>query len=301
MITILKKQPIYFLFFALLTSCANSELETAPWNNTPVPVVFSILSPNEPAQVYLQQTYNKDIPKVKNPYPEARVFMCGSDSVWVELTRLSHDTTMFEDSEKKLPIVMGKTYSLKVELSDRTIHAQTTVIPESAHFTDVSCVYSGQTYESMIRDSFPKLVFDTVSLNYLKVKFTMPANSDYGLGFFVNSQSLYGNLLLDEGKYSSDYLEIPKDSTSFILKMTTIDPLLNKYQNAKDINSVTTGYSYNLPVMALFQTFGGVLPQFSNIVNGVGLFGSSVTDSLRVVITPPSTSAKSRTGSKGGL
>ncbi|MFA5046503.1 MAG: DUF4249 family protein, partial [Paludibacter sp.] len=281
------KSPIYFLFFAVLTSCANSVIEDAPWNNTPVPVVFSILSPNEPVQVYLYRTYNKDIPAVKNPYPEAKVYICGSDSVWVELTRLSPDTTMFEDSQKKLAIEMGKTYSLKIELSDRTVHAQTTVIPESAHITDVSCVFSGKIQEGLVMDSLPKFVFDSVYINNLTVKFSQPANSEYGIGFFVSSRPVYGNMLPDEGKFVTDYLETPKDSTSFILKMTTIDPLFNKYKNALDINSVTTAYSYNSPVQALIQSFGGVLPQFSNIVNGVGLFGSSVTESTRVVIKTP--------------
>jgi len=285
MITILKKHPIYFLFFALLTSCANSELEIAPWNNTPVPVVFSILSPNEPVQVYLYRTYNKDIPAVKNPYPEAKVYMCGSDSIWIELTRLSPDTTMFEDSQKKLNIEMGKTYSLKIELSDRTVHAQTTVIPESAHITDVSCVFSGKTDENLVWDSLPKYVFDTININNLSVKFSFPDNNEYGFGFTAYSKPIWGTMFLNEGKFVTDYLETPKGSTSFILKFTTIDPLFNKYQNAQDINSVTTSYSYNSPVLALIESFGGVLPQFSNIVNGVGLFGSSVTDSMHVVIT----------------
>jgi hypothetical protein len=34
------------------------------------------------------------------------------------------------------------------------------------------------------------------------------------------------------------------------------------------------------------MSFGGVLPQFSNIVNGVGLFGNIVTDSKRVTVKP---------------
>ncbi|HEY5591645.1 MAG TPA: DUF4249 family protein [Paludibacter sp.] len=285
MISILKKHPIYFLFFALLTSCANSVIEDAPWNNTPVPVVFSILSPNEAVQVYLYRTYNQNTPAVKNPYPEAKVYMCGSDSIWIELTRLSPDTTLFEDIQRKLSIEMGKTYSLKVELSDRTVHAQTTVISAPVLITDASCVFTGKTDENLVWDSLPKYVFDSISINNLIVKFSLPANSEYGFGFSAYSKPIWGTIFLNEGKFQTDYLETPKDSTSFILKLTTIDPLFNKYQNAQDINSVTTSYSYNSPVLALIESFGGVLPQFSNIVNGVGLFGSTVTDSKRVVIT----------------
>lgn len=286
MILQIKKYTFYFLFFALFTSCANSVIEDAPWNNTPVPVVFSILSPNEPVQVYLYRTYNKNLHAIKNPYPEARVYVCGPDSAWIELTRLSPDTTIFEDIRKKLSIEMGKTYSLKIELSDRTVHAQTTIIPASALITDASCVFTGKTDENLVWDSLPKYVFDTIFINNLTVKYSIPTNNEYGFGFSVYSKPLWGTMLLNEGKFLLNNFETPKDSTSFILKLTTIDPLFNKYQNAQDINSVTSNYSSNSPVLALIESFGGVLPQFSNIVNGVGLFGSSVTDSKRVVIKP---------------
>jgi len=285
MILILKKYPIYVLFFALLTSCANSVIEDAPWNNVPVPVVFSILSPNEAVQVYLYRTYNKDIPAVKNPYPEAKVYMCGSDSVWIELTRLSPDTTIFEDRQKKLNIEMGKTYSLRVELNDRTVHAQTTVISEPALITDASCVFSGETYNSYVWDSLPKHVLDTININNLTVKFSLPGNSDCEYWFSGFSEQIYGTRFPNLGSFQANDFGSPKDSTSFTLKLITVDPNFNKYLTSQSISTTSENYSVNSPVLALIQSFGGVLPQFSNMVNGVGLFGSTVTDSKRVVIT----------------
>lgn len=286
MITILKKYPIYVLFFAMLTSCANSIIEDAPWNNTPVPVVFSILSPNEAVQVYLYRTYNKDIPAVKNPYPEAKVYVCGSDSVWIELTRLSSDTTIFEDSKKMLIIKMGKTYSLKVELNDRTLHAQTTIISEPALIANANCVFSGYTYNSYIRDSFPKHVLDTININDLTVKFSLPGNVDCEYWFSAFSEQIYGNRFPNQGSFQANDFGAPKDSTTFTLKLITVDPNLNRYLSSQSISTTSESYSYNSPVLALIQSFGGVLPQFSNIVNGVGLFGNTVSDSKRVTIKP---------------
>ena len=280
----MKKLAFYFLFLTLLASCANSELEIAPWNNTPVPVVFSILSPTEPVQLYLYRTWNENYPLVKNPYPEANVYLCGVDSNWVELTRLSPDSCVFGDIQKKLIVEKGKTFFLKVVLSDRIVHAQTTVIPDPALITDANCVFTGKTQQRWIVGTFPDMKFDTVNINSLVIKYSVPKNPDYGYEFSSSSEMIWGTMLLNEGIFQTSNLVSAKDSTSVTIKLTTFDPLCYKYQKAQEINSLSSNYSYNSPVLALIQSFGGVLPKFSNIVNGVGLFGNSVSDSKRVVI-----------------
>jgi Domain of unknown function (DUF4249) len=286
----MKKNLIYFLFLTLLASCANSVLEIAPWNNTPVPVVFSILSPTEPVQLYLYRTWNENYPLVKNPYPEAKVYLCGVDSNWVELTRLSPDSTIFGDIQKKLNVEIGKTFFLKVVLSDRTIHAQTTVVPDPARITTANCVFTGKTQLSYIVGSFPDMKFDTVNINSLVIKYSATANRDYGYEFSSSSEMIWGTMLQNEGIFQTSNFVSGRDTTSVTIKLTTFDPTCYKYQKAQEINSLSSGYSYNSPVLALIQSFGGVLPKFSNIVNGVGLFGNSVTDSVRVVITAPNPS-----------
>ena len=283
----MKKLLVYISFLTLLASCANSVLEIAPWNNTPVPVVFSILSPTEPVQVYLYRTWNENYPLVKNPYPEAKVYLCGVDSNWVELTRLSPDTCIFQDIQKKLIVEIGKTFFLKVVLSDRIVHAQTTVIPDPARITDVSCVATGKTDISYIYGTFPNNKYDTVNVNSLVIKYSANVTRDYGYEFSSYSGTIWGTTLQNEGIFQTSNFGSRLDSTSFTVKLTTFDPSCYKYQKAQEINSLTEGYSYNSPVLALIQSFGGVLPKFSNIVNGVGLFGNSVTDSVRVVITAP--------------
>jgi len=283
----MKKLLVYISFMTLLASCANSVLEIAPWNNTPVPVVFSILSPTEPVQVYLYQTWNENYPLVKNPYPEAKVYLCGVDSNWVELTRLSPDSCIFGDIQKKLNVEIGKTFFLKVVLSNRTVHAQTTIIPDPARINDANCVFTGKTDISFEFDSIPQnyhVTYDTLNVNSLVIKYSVPVNRDYGYEFSTYSGTLWGTILLNEGIFQTSNFETRQDNTSFTVKLTTFDPTCYKYQKAQEINSLSSGYSYNSPVLALIQSFGGVLPKFSNIVNGVGLFGNSVTDSVRVVI-----------------
>jgi len=291
MILLIQKYTVYFIALLFFTSCANSVIEEAPWNsNAPIPVVYSIISPNEPVQVYVNKTYNQNFPAVKNPYPEAKVFMSGQDNKWIELTRLSPDTCIYEDIQKQLIIEKGKTYSLKVVLNNRTVQAQTTVLNDPAGITAASCVFTGKTDINFNFDSLPKnwhVKYDTIHVNQLSVKFSLPGNSDCKILFSENTKQIYGTMFLNQGSFQTNYFETPKDSTSFTLDLTTLDPNFKKYVDAQSINSVSTGYSSNIPILALIESFGGVLPKFSNIVNGVGLFGSSVTVSQRVVITKP--------------
>jgi hypothetical protein len=273
----------YFLLICLLTACANSVIERAPWNNSPVPVVYSIISPNETVKVYLNRTYSQNFPSVKNPYPEAQVYMCGPDNNWIKLSRLSPDTCIFEDSKKQLIIEKGKTYSLKVVLSDRTVNAQTIVISAPALIIDASCVLRGDTDFRFIFDSQR---YDTLLVNNLSIKYLLPANKDCEYLFSAFSEEIYGTRSPNQGSFQANDFGTPKDSTSFMLELTTVDPFYKKYLDAQYINSISNNYSNNSPILALIQSFGGVLPQFSNIVNGVGLFGNTVTDRKRVSIKP---------------
>jgi hypothetical protein len=277
------KNIFYFLLICLFSSCANSVIERAPWNNTPVPVVYSIISPNETVQVYLNRTYNQNFPAVKNPYPEAQVYMCGPDNNWIKLTRLSPDTCIFEDNKKLLIVEKGKTYLLKVVLGDRTVQAQTTVIPVPALIIDASCVLKG---DSNIRFIFDSQRYDTLLVNNLSIKYSLPGNKDCEYLFSANSEQIYGTRSPNQGSFQSTDFGTPKDSTSFTLELTTVDPYYKKYLDAESINSLSNNYSNNSPILALIQSFGGVLPQFSNIVNGVGLFGNTVTDRKRITIKP---------------
>jgi len=280
-----KKNSVYILLLTLLASCANSEIEVAPWNNSPVPVVYSIISPDTPAQVYLSRTYNQNIPAVKNPYPEARVFMSGPDSKWVELSRLSADTTVFRDTQKQLIIEKGKTYSLKVELSDRTVHAQTTLPAVNGVITDATCE-TVKLYDDYHAGVYLNGKMVDANTSDLKVNFTLGNNPDYT--YYLSSEliDIYGYLNISGNSFHSIQFFTPKDSTAFNLNLITIDPYYKKYLDAQNINSLSDDYSGNTPILAILSSFGGVLPQFSNIVNGVGLFGNSVIDRKRVSIKP---------------
>jgi hypothetical protein len=271
---------IYLSFLGMLSSCGRSEIEDAPWNHTQVPVVYSVISPGSRTQVYLGKTCNSSLAVEKNPYPEAKVYICGPDSVWTELTRLKADTSVFADTQNTLAIVKGKTYSLKIVLNNTTVHAQTTVLDSYATFKEISCISSGKTDDDIINGEWV-----ISSINRLNVKMNLASNEEYGYILSAFSREIWGDLYLKESRFETDNCSVPKDSTSFILNLTTVNPLVNELRKAVDINSNEVSEDDGALVTYLTESFGGVLPQYSNIVNGVGLFGNAVTVSKRVEIT----------------
>lgn len=279
MILTIKKCFVSILVLSLLVACGRSEIEDAPWNTNPVPVVYSIISPQQPVRVYLNKTYTSNFPPLKAPYSEATVFICGVDSNWVELTRLKSDTCVFLDTEYKLRIEQGKTYSLKIELVNTTIHAQTTVPQMNAVMSEAKCIYTnGNSASVMVNGAFVP-----ANLNNLSVKYSLPEDKEYGYSLTAFSNESSNLILLTGSSYVSSEFPCPKDSSSFTLRLITWDPYATKYMLASDINSKTI-QDVNV-VDVIMGTFGGVLPQYSNIVNGVGLFGSSVADSIRIDLT----------------
>jgi len=270
------------ILIGLLSSCGRSEIEEAPWNNNaPIPVVYSVISPNEPVQVYLSKTYNSRYPAEKIAYPEAVVYLCGSDSNWIELTRIKSDTIVFVDAQKRFTVEKGKTYSLKIVLNNKTIHAQTTVPATEATIKEATCVSTESTNNVNVNGEWQPYYVNTIN-----VKFALPVDTEYGYFMTAFTNLIYGSESLTGTSFQSNYLYSPKDSTSFDLKLTTIDPFYKRYLSAEAINMIQS-YQDNNAILTIIESFGGVLPHYSNIVNGVGLFGSSVTVSQRVVITKP--------------
>lgn len=260
-------------------SCSRSAIEESPWNNAQIPVVYSILSPNEQVKLYLNLTYKNDIPALKAPLQDAKIYMCAKDSNWVELYRLKEDTCIFADSDNLLHIIKGETYFLKIELSNKILHAQTTVPAENAIIDKIVC-YNSQSLSGSVTINGTLV---PASYNYLSVNFTLPLNVNYGYTITAYEQQTLGLIDLNGNSYIESEFPCPKDSSTFLLKMITLDPYLKKYQLALSISDSQGQPQVNIEDV-IMGTFGGVLPQFNNIENGVGIFGSSVTDSKRVEV-----------------
>jgi len=268
------KQLFVLLPIILFSGCIDTV--EAPWNTNPIPVVFSIITPGHPVQVYIDKSFNENDTAKTIPYPEARVYVCGPDSSWVELIKREGNASIFVDTLNLLSVTKGKTYSLRVELKDETLHAQTTVPTEMGIITQAESFFPFTTGSNA--GIYDNGVLIPAKLGVINVKYTLPDNKEYGCYLGAFSKMIENSSYLSSESYQNQYFYCPYDSSSFVLSLITVDPFLKKFRVAENIQFMQ---SEDLPSLIMGH-YGGVRPAFSNIQNGVGLFGSFVTNNKTV-------------------
>ena len=268
-----KIQFILLTSLILLSGC--SAVENPPWNIEPVPVVYSVLTPDQPIQLYLGKSYSENDTVNTLPYPEAKVYVCGDDSVWVEMKRSGKDSTIFIESSGSLKVVKGGTYSLRVDLNDRTVHAQTTVPYELGEITNGECIVTSDKGGGNINGH-----------NYtqkrcnLNVNYSLPITNSCFLTAFSNRIGTTPFLSGESFQYG-DFI-IPYNSTTVTVNIITVDSALKKFMMSELDGSMMFDSD---DITSIIGSFGGVRPSFSNIKNGVGIFSSFVISSKLIFVT----------------
>lgn len=264
---------IISIVILLLTfvSCAKVTDEDTLWQLKSLPVVFSIISPSQTVRVSLSKTILVGEKPDTICYPTATVFVCGEDSNWVELSRLSNDKAIYTDENNQLEIKEGKTYYLRVILPSNTLTAQTTIPVQ--HSTIESPVY-------YVDKDFPD------SLNYYMGTLYATLSLSESEQCLLTADSMFigdeNSTFLNTDNITSRF-SIQGRPDSFDLKLISLDTYFAKYWAARKISVMQNHYDGDLTVF--LGTFNGLLPRYSNIVNGVGLFGSYVTNTKTVNIT----------------
>ena len=279
-ITIFKVISVVIACSFLFISCS-VEIENSPWEVDVVPVVFSVITPAHPVQVYVGKSYsgNDDLQNDINSTP--RVYVSEKDSAWIELERSTKDSTLFIDNKSFLSVNMGKTYSLKVVSLGKTVFAQTTVPVENGIITDGKCVIvSGDAGGSTNGANY------TSNLCTLNVHLKLPANKEYGCYLTAFSDRIDGFPFLSSEDYLNTNFTISKKISSFQLNIVTVDPYLKKFMLAE---SVSSNMFDSNDITEVLASYGGIYPTFSNIRNGAGLFGSFSIEGKSILVTQKET------------
>jgi hypothetical protein len=267
------------ILFILLTTviflCGCSAVENPPWNNEPVPVVYSVLTPDQPIQLYLGKSYSENDTVNTCPYPEAKVYVCGDDSVWVEMKRSEKDSTIFIDGSGLLKVVKGGTYSLRIDLNDRTVHAQTTLPNELGEITQGECIVTSDKEGSHTNGHNYTQKRCNLNLNY-----SLPTTNSCFLTAYSNRIGTTPFLTGESLQYAG--FLIPYDSGSVTLNIITVDSALKKFMMSELAGSMMFDSD---DITSIIGSYGGVHPSFSNIKNGVGIFSSFVISRKLIFVT----------------
>ena len=275
---------LLFLVTFTFSSCVRNEIEETPWNTEDVPMVYSVISPGHPAELYLWKGYFEITAKKPIPYPEAKVFICVQDSAWVELNMQAADTAKFTDTDNLLKVVKGETYYLRIELKNKTLHAQTTVPTDGATIIDASCIIpfddSNPTYSYYVEINGKSI---SAKQGLLTVKLNLPLNPDYGCYLSAFSREVGTFPSLKTELYQQQDFLCPVDNHFYYINLLTIDSNLKKFRVAQNINfGQDSGVDF---ITSITSAFGGVIPVYTNIENGVGLFASFSTNSKLITVT----------------
>ena len=246
----------------IFASCAKVVDEAVLWELKSQPVVFSLISPSHPVQVSLSQTVLPNIKTDSILYPEAKVFICGEDKKWILLARQSLSPAIFRDVQNEIIVSEGQTYYLRIELEAVTLTSKTTVPIQKGIIID----------SKFTADKEQNVEFRTIG-GTLNASLELNKNDQCIL--IALSSNIYTNeddRVFVEQNIISNRLHIPDSINNFDLQLLTLDPYLAKYLLAKEIMHYKKFSEGNISVFT--GTFTGLLPQYSNIENGVGLFGS---------------------------
>lgn len=258
------------LSVTLFTACVNTEF--SPWEDEVIPVVFSIISPENQVQVFLGQSGELSLNSNQLVYPEARIYLRDINGNNTELTRKNDISNVFVDINNEIAVCEGCTYNLTVQLTDLTLNAETTVPDNKGELLSAKCLIPSvdSTQNAQSYSQYATLI--------VSMKLLHPDDLGYFLAAFgkpLNRGILFSSNYLDQ------YYYVPDEITSFKISLMTTDPVYRAFLVSGNVSL----FSVTSDIASILTAFGGVRPVYSNIENGVGMFGSFVTDTMTVNLT----------------
>lgn len=262
------KTSIFVVLVILLCGCERTELSS--WNNRNIPVVFSVITPGRQVQVFIGKTGET---KNENPlfYNDVEVTICDSLGNTAELVRKSNNSNIFVDRNNVMDLKKGFTYYLTVQINDLKIYAKTTIPLVMGKIIEASCQLPITTRPA---NEETYSVYGTLTVS---MQLSEPIQYGFFLSAFgqpLNRGILYSNEFFDQ------YFNLTSDTETFPLFLVTTDSVYRHFL----VSNYTEKYYTSGDIISIINSFGGVQPAYSNIKNGVGMFGSFVTDSLIVMV-----------------
>ena len=246
-----------------MAGCARLREEPNPWNTTPVPVVFSLITPGCPVKVMLSASYSNRANGITK-YPRAKAFITNG----IEEVELTRTDSIFVDRDELMQIENGVTYTIRVEPGDsfKPLVASTTVPAAAAQFTLYNFTVTDTTNQSQYAAYF-KCEWKIPSINKQTDAYTLLTSWGWSLDAVKKNDNIF--------TVNNSQLYYPVRENNLTISLFTTDMwmgrlLLNKrYQDQTIIQGMDI-------INVLMNEFSGVLPDFSNVENGAGIVGSYI-------------------------
>ncbi len=233
-------------------------------------VVLAYLTPGDSIRVFV----NKSVPLGKQAEPadmdvlDATVLLRSGSGQEVLLELTDPAVPIYTCSQEGLPVVPGQTYHLLVSAPGRTtVTAETTVPKQKATWktTTISQTNDGRSEFSGTWDA----LFDETDIDFGVIVYR-PAEP---VDFMHGNQSIKPH----SGIYTVEReVYVGKNLQAVLITRTKI---LGQFSKQSELTLEMAEYYSGAGFYDIISGFKGVIPQFSNIENGLGVFGSFLSHS----------------------
>ncbi len=283
---VLKK--LHFLYFFLIlffiTSCYREFNITPPaCTNCTKPVVLCFISPGNPIRAYATVTAQF---AGSQPYSsiifDGQIILADSIGNSIELTKSNENQRLFHYQGNNFEIKQGWLYTLTVVSNNGIISTAHTRVPKIA--------------DSLISFSIIGFREDEYGYKLYSTKIKWNKNTNYkniiGYSESISEDEIPNSMYLDYYFYSP--ISENNIAEHFYTEYWRYKTIVTLFTINEPFSSYLSGYLlYNEFTMLdkfddFYGVFNGILPEYTNFDNSLGVFGAYVTDTISVVNHYPS-------------
>lgn len=265
----MRKNVIFFLLgLLMLSSCVRQEIiDIRGLEVPPKLVVLAYLTPGDSIRVFV----NKSIPFGNPADPaqtdvlDATVILKNDEGRTEQLTLSVPSVPVYACAQTDFPVIQGQRYHLTVSAPDMTTVTAETTVPEKAAVwksASMSQTNDGGNQFSGSWDALPD-----------------EGDIDYGVFVYRSAEPtdlLFGNesIIPKLGGYTVERVVYAGTGSQIEATLVTRSKMLGQFSKMTELTLEMEMYYSDAGFYEIISGFKGVIPQFSNIEGGLGIFGS---------------------------
>ncbi|NOQ24813.1 MAG: DUF4249 family protein [Bacteroidales bacterium] len=278
------KKSFFLISFCLLFSSCYREFDIEPpvCNNCTKPVVLCFITPNSPIRAFATTSvsfndYNIDSSREF----KGQIFISDSLGLKIELSKSSTNPQLFSTEPDDIVIEPGKLYFLSIIDENGNISIAETRVPEKPD-RFLSCDIIGFTIEEDGKLYITKLKWDKNSawnnlLGWSDIVRAGETPSKMHVEYNFRPTQIDSRTL---EYFESQYWRYSSHYTLFTIN----EPFARYFKNFDFFDGINVG----VQTQSFVNIFNGIIPEYSNFDNSIGVFGGYLTDTISVINPYPS-------------
>lgn len=268
------RRMIFILCIAVITSCVREEVISLDVeNNSHKLVVLGFLTPGDSIQVYVGRSIPIGSPAIGSNELNASVFLSADNGEQVELKLENPNIPIYTCSQMDFPIIEGTRYKIEVSASGlQTVTSSTQVPKEKALWTS--------TVLSQSNDGQGEFIGTWNAL-------ADESDVDYGVSVYLKSEPrdlLIGNeSIIPVHQTYRVQRNVYYGNNMHAVLITRTKPV-GDFSKMAELTIEMSSYYSGAGFFDIISGFKGVIPEESNILGGLGVFGAYLTHTVPIEI-----------------